>query len=226
MAAGIRERLSEQAAKLHLWQETTYPGRTTEELGGEWEVDYPAWDDVFDAFCHVLTDLDAGQAEEPLLAEMLYLIARDNEGEGLIQRTTQYPAWFEVLCRYSVQSSEPEARWQFAAYLPECSCSREVKDLILDFAGDSQEYVNRRALLAMPALRPDCVEQFAPIFWERDCYSPELQEYQRIAVLVALDTIHSNQLPQYLEQAKRDGRRYLLEHAERIEKGLSTNSKP
>lgn len=45
-----------------------------------------------------------------------------------------------------------------------------------------KEYVSRRALLAMPALRPDCVEQFAPLFWERNCYSLELQEYQRIAV--------------------------------------------
>ena len=48
----------------------------------------------------------------------------------------------------------------------------------------------------------------------------ELQEYQRIAVLVSLDTIRSNLLPQYLEQAKQDGRNYLLEHAERIERGL------
>lgn len=95
--------------------------------------------------------------------------------------------------------------------------------MILDFAKDPNEYVSRRALLAMPALRPDCVEQFAPLFWERNCYSPELQEYQRIAVLVSLDAIHSDLLPQYLEQAKQDGRRYLLEHAKRIEGELTMN---
>ena len=77
----------------------------------------------------------------------------------------------------------------------------------------------------MPALRPDCVEQFAPLFWERNCYSPELQEYQRIAVLVSLDAIHSDLLPQYLERAKQDGRSYLLEHAKRIEGGLAMNEK-
>ena len=60
-------------------------------------------------------------------------------------------------------------------------------------------------------------EQFAPLFWERNCYSHELQEYQRIAVLVSLNAIHSGLLPQYLERAKQDGRKYLLEHAERIE---------
>ena len=225
MAKDIRECLLEQVGKFHQWQEITYPGKTTEEIGGAWEVDYPAWNDIFDAFCHVLTQMDAETADSVLLDEMVYLIARDNEAEGFIQETTSHPQWFECLCRRAAASNENEAKWQFAAYLPECSCSQEVRDIILDFAKDPNEYVSRRALLAMPALRPDCVEQFAPLFWERNCYSPELQEYQRIAVLVSLDAIHSDLLPQYLEQAKQDGRRYLLEHAKRIEGELTMNEK-
>ena len=220
MAKDIRECLLEQVGKFHQWQEITYPGKTTEESGGAWEVDYPAWTDIFDAFCHVLTQMDAETADSVLLDEMVYLIARDNEAEGFIQETTSQPQWFERLCRRAAASNESEAKWQFAAYLPECPCSQEVKDMILDLAKDPNEYVSRRALLSMPALRTDCVEQFAPLFWERNCYSLELQEYQRIAVLVSLDAIHSVMLPQYLEQAKQDGRRYLLEHAERIEGGL------
>ena len=225
MAKGIRERLLEQVGKFHQWQEITYPGKTTEEIGGAWEVDYPAWNDIFDAFCHVLTQMDAEMADSILLDEMVYLIARANEAEGFIQETTSHPQWFECLCRRAAASNESEAKWQFAAYLPECSCSQEVRDIILDFAKDPNEYVSRRALLAMPALRPDCVEQFAPLFWERNCYSPELQEYQRIAVLVSLDAIHSDLLPQYLERAKQDGRSYLLEHAKRIEGELTMNEK-
>ena len=225
MAKDIRECLLEQVGKFHQWQEITYPGKTTEEIGGAWEVDYPAWNDIFDAFCHVLTQMDAETADSVLLDEMVYLIARDNEAEGFIQETTSHPQWFECLCRRAAASNENEAKWQFAAYLPECSCSQEVRDIILDFAKDPNEYVSRRALLAMPALRPDCVEQFAPLFWERNCYSPELQEYQRIAVLVSLDAIHSDLLPQYLERAKQDGRSYLLEHAKRIEGGLAMNEK-
>ena len=223
MAKAIRECLLEQAGKFHQWQEITYPGKTTEEIGSAWEIDYPAWNDIFDAFCHVLTQMNAEMADSILLDEMVYLIARANEAEGFIQETTSHPQWFECLCRRAAASNENEAKWQFAAYLPECPCSQEVKDMILDFAKDTNEYVSRRALLAMPALRPDCVEQFAPLFWERNCYSLELQEYQRIAVLVSLDAIHSDLLPQYLEQAKQDGRRYLLEHAKRIEGELTMN---
>mgnify|MGYP000659324469 CR=1 FL=1 len=225
MAKDIRECLLEQARKFHQWQEITYPGKTTEEIGGAWEVDYPAWNDIFDAFCHVLTQMDAETADSVLLDEMVYLIARANEAEGFIQETTSHPKWFECLCRRAAASNESEAKWQFAAYLPKCSCSQEVRDIILDFAKDPNEYVSRRALLEMPALRPDCVEQFAPLFWERNCYSLELQEYQRIAVLVSLDAIHSVMLPQYLEQAKQDGRSYLLEHAKRIEGELTMNEK-
>ena len=225
MAKGIRERLLGQAIKFRQWQEATYPGKTSEEIGGEWEVDYPYWNDTYRAFCHVLTQMDAETADSVLLDEMIYLIARDNEAEGFIQETTSHPQWFERLCRRAAASNESEAKWQFAAYLPECPCSQKVRDMILDFAKDPNEYVSRRALLAMPALRPDCVEQFAPLFWGRNCYSPELQEYQRIAVLVSLDAIHSDLLPQYLERAKQDGRRYLLEHAERIEGGLAMNEK-
>lgn len=172
-----------------------------------------------------MTQMDAEMADSILLDEMVYLIARANEAEGFIQETTSHPKWFECLCRRAAASNESEAKWQFAAYLPECSCSQEVRDIILDFAKDPNEYVSRRALLAMPALRPDCVEQFAPLFWERNCYSPELQEYQRIAVLVSLDAIHSDLLPQYLERAKQDGRSYLLEHAKRIEGELTMNEK-
>ena len=84
MAKDIRECLLEQVGKFHQWQEITYPGKTTEEIGGAWEVDYPAWNDIFDAFCHVLTQMDAETADSVLLDEMVYLIARDNEAEGFI----------------------------------------------------------------------------------------------------------------------------------------------
>ena len=79
--------------------------------------------------------------------------------------------------------------------------------------------------MAMPGLRPDCVEKFATLFWKRDCYTAELQQYQRIAVLFSLDSIHSSLLPQYLEWAKKDGRRYLMEYAKEIERRLALNEK-
>ena len=73
MAKAIRECLLEQAGKFHQWQEITYPGKTTEEIGGAWEIDYPAWNDIFDAFCHVLTQMDAETADSVLLLSLIHI---------------------------------------------------------------------------------------------------------------------------------------------------------
>ncbi len=51
MTKSVRDRLLEQAKKFHKWQETTYPGITTAEIGGEWEVDYPDWNDAYEIVC-------------------------------------------------------------------------------------------------------------------------------------------------------------------------------
>ena len=81
MAKDIRECLLEQAIKFHQWQEATYPGKTSEELGGEWEVDYPYWNDTYSAFCYVLTQMDAetaGFADTTKIDESRYLIEADH----------------------------------------------------------------------------------------------------------------------------------------------------
>lgn len=120
MPAGAGRKISSVAGN-HLSR------KTTEEIGGVWEVDYPAWNDIFDAFCHVLTQMNAEMADSVLLDEMVYLIARANEAEGFIQETTSHPQWFECLFRRAAASNENEAKWQFAAYLPECHAARKSK---------------------------------------------------------------------------------------------------
>ena len=90
--------------------------------------------------------MDAETADSVLLDEMVYLIARANEAEGFIQETTSHPKWFECLCRRAAASNENEAKWQFAAYLPECPCSQEVKDMILDFAKDTKMCIRDRLI--------------------------------------------------------------------------------
>ena len=114
MAKGIRERLLEQVGKFHQWQEITYPGKTTEEIGGAWEVDYPYWNDPYRAFCHVLTQMDAETADSVLLDEMVYLIARDNEAEGLYRRPLPIPNGSSV----SAVGPQPPMRMRPSGSLP------------------------------------------------------------------------------------------------------------
>lgn len=214
----VRQPFLDEVSRFRRWQELCDSGLVSEKIGSLWEVDYPYWNEAYRAYCRVLEEMDAAVSDESLQDGMLYLIARNNETEDLIQETVSHEDWFEILCRRAVDCEEPEAKWQFAAYLPECSCNRAVKDLILKFAEDSHEYVSRRALLAMPALYPEQVERFAESFWYKSCGSAALQEYHRMAVLIALDEAQSGLLRRYLKLAKEDGRKYLSECAERISK--------
>lgn len=218
MANGVNEWLLAEAGRFRRWQEANFPGEDPENIGGAWEVDYPGWDSAWRAFCHVLTEVKPDAAGQELLDAMLFLIGRDNEAEFLIAETAKHPDWFAVLCLRAADSGENEAKWQFAAYLPKFPEWPAGRELLVRFAQDSHEYVSRRALLAMPELCPEQAERFAALFWNKTCYPDELQEYQRIAVLVSLDAAHSSLLLRYLAMAHQAGGRYLLEHAERIEK--------
>ncbi len=200
------------------WQISKYPSIVPDKIDGEWETDYTDWNRINTIFSKFLEEHTASDATEELLNEMIYIIARDNECEWLINEVTKHPDWFDVLCRYCIHTNENEAKWQFAAHISNCSCSRETKDLILEFVTDKNEYVSRRALLALPAIRPDKVEYYAHQFWYRDSYDIKMQEYQKMAVLTVLNEIKSPLLSYYLQSAKKDGRKYLMQCAEKIEK--------
>ena len=184
------------------WEKLEYNNLNIDERNGEWETYYDEWNTIYTLYAHVLENCSAIYADTHQLDEMIYIIARDNECEWLIHKTVQYTDWFETLCRHCIQTNEGDAKWQFASQLPVCQCDRETKNLILVFAEDREEYVCRRALLAMPAIRPDKVECYAELFWNRKLYDDELQKYQKMAVLEALKKINSPLLSQYLEMAK------------------------
>lgn len=218
MRKDIRTRLLEEATKFHLWQELHFPGRKPDEICGEWADDYPEWVEIWQDFLKLLKQEKPDSCDDIFLDELLYLIARDNVAEHMIEELVEYPEWFEVLCRRAVHCEDSDARWQFATYLSQCQCNQDVKNLILDFASDFHEYVSRIALLYMPRLRPDCVEYFSVCFWEQTGFSNDAQLCRRLVVLDVLREIHSRLLPKYLRLARQDGRKPLLAYVEKIEK--------
>lgn len=127
------------------WQLKRFSDLPVSQMNGEWENEYDDWGKIYQSFRNVLSSVDPGLANDALLDEMIYVIARDNECEILIDELIQYPRWFEVLCKRSLQTGEADAKWQFADRLPQCECRPEVMDMIWAFANDSHEYVRRRA---------------------------------------------------------------------------------
>lgn len=211
------EELLRSINQFRAWQAARFPERSPCEISGEWETWYVDWVEINTAFCKVLQEAEPKTEDKHLLDEMIYIIARDNECELLIEELVEYPKWFGVLCHHSLSTEEADAKWQFASYLSRCECGHEIKELILAFVEDPNEYVCRRALLAMPSIYPDKVSYYAELFWKRELYASELQEYQRMAALTVLHEVHSPLLDVYLEKAKEGEGKYLRQCAEKIE---------
>ena len=118
-----------------------------------------------------------------------------------------------MLAEAAIKYDEPGAKWQIASRLGSIEGSVEdVETYLLEFLNDSDEYVRRRALLALAHIGSDQTEAWAEIAWRTG------HEYQRMAALHALHQVSSSKLDGFITLAKQDGRRYLIKKA----KDLST----
>lgn len=184
------------------WQCQKFPNVDSYDISGEWETEYNDWNKIYTAFSYMLQSENVNNADEQLMKKLIYIIARDNECEVLIDELTANKEWFEVLCKLCLSSDESDAKWQFVSRLPECQCEEDIKNLVLKFAEDKDEYVSRRALLVMPQIRPDKVEYYASLFWENKSVYKDVQEYRIMALLKALKEISSPLFDVYLTKAK------------------------
>ncbi|MCP3393830.1 HEAT repeat domain-containing protein [Bradyrhizobium sp. CCGB12] len=131
--------------------------------------------------------------------------------EILKRELTARPAHLLALARAAPHSPERDARWQLADALGSDEfAADEVEPLLEQFFHDADEYVSRRALLALARRRSKRAEALALRAWGTE------HEYQRMAALDALSAVNSPLLPSYLDLAQRDGREYLVDFANRL----------
>ncbi len=124
-----------------------YPGR---DQSGEWECAYEQWPKITTVVCACLDACPPQQWDDEVVHLLLYILARDNEAEVLKSELTSRPAHLLALARAGIQSAERDARWQLADALGEPDFSAmEAEPLLLCFVNDHDEYVSRRALLAL-----------------------------------------------------------------------------
>jgi hypothetical protein len=115
-------------------------------------------------------------------------------------------------------------KWQLAVQLNRLTDKHLAITLLDTLVKDEEEYVNRRALMALAELQSDRVEGYAEEFWNRNKYG-YIDEYQKMAVLYALKTINSKLLDSYIRKAREDGREYLVNSANEIEGTKTTDDK-
>jgi HEAT repeats len=147
--------------------------------------------------------------------DILHVIGWDNECEYL---TDEIEENFDILIKLAdlaLNSSEDNAKWQLADRLGNLS-NEPAESLLLKYVNDENEYVRRRALIALGRMKSPQAEALAEKSWETG------EEYQRIAVLWVLKDISSNKLPSYLQKAMEDGRHIVLTNAHRIQESIES----
>jgi hypothetical protein len=183
---------------------------------GEWEIEYGSWDwiqinTLFDEFITVSKPAYWTKTEKK---KLLYIIARDNDSGCLISYLDEQSLF--TLAEYAIHNGSRNSKWQLVVNLHRLTDKNLVLNLLERFVEDEDEYVNRCALLELAKLQFNNIEKLCEKVWNKDKYG-KMEEYQRIAVLHSLKIANSDKIGKYIEMAKTDGRKYLVENAIEIE---------
>ncbi len=198
--------------KFESWAEVMLSEPST--ISAEWETDYPDWDAIEAHFKDFIRSLPSSRWNSNELSLLEYIIARDNECERLVEDLTDDA--LIALSEYALIHGEQDSKWQLANALPRIADTQKAIGLIERYVNDAEEYVNRRALMALAKVDPQKAERYCEAHWIRNLYG-EVDEYQRMAVLATLKEIGSPLLESYLKLAMEDGRPYLVNLASELE---------
>ena len=200
--------LTIEANKFRAWADT-YPN---ESRFGEWECDYDNWPALNRAFLTLVSEKDPTNLSKSEINDLIYVIARDNEMEELIEKVASNAELFKLLLQNVLISNESDAKWQFAVFLGKGVLDKYVaEDALLQLVEDANEYVSRMALQALGRIRSNHAEALCKRAWDSK------HEYQRIMALWVLKEINSKELNKYLQLAIKDGRKYVVQNANEIE---------
>jgi hypothetical protein len=191
------------------------------EISSCWGCYYQGWYGLHDAaeeFCRRRPFASWSPDE---MDAMLYALARDEDGRTLSRLIREAsPSLVLDLVEQCCPRGERNARWQLADELGRVGEVGGRRDAaLLRLADDEDEYVRRRAMLSLLALRHPDVERLAIESWSRpaDAWS---QLSARRMTLHVLDDLGSVHLQRFLDEAERDGRPELTAEAAEIRRRL------
>lgn len=192
--------LSIEIQRFHEWANAC-PARH-----GAWECDYPDWNALYASAIALIESSSDGSLEPRSLLDLLFVLARDNECEHLIDSVANHPGLLQTLATHAVDSDEPDAKWQVAVAVGETRLPNAA-DLIRPFLSDDDEYVRRRSLIAFAPFAPSEAEAIAAENLN-DRYP-----YTRIAALNVLKLIKSSRLHDALDRLKADPNEHVRSYA-------------
>ncbi|WP_163855450.1 HEAT repeat domain-containing protein [Paenibacillus elgii] len=173
--------------------------KSFEHDGNEWETGYPYWFRIYTLIGKVLSGYKFIELTPEVKENIFYLLARDNEMEEIATLLSEYPDYIISFAKEGLDYQDYEARWQLAHSIWKYGQTySEVEGILLRYYKDLDEYVRRRALLALGYMKSIYAEQFALESWNTAL------EYQRIAALYVLDEINSTKIDDILKEGEKD----------------------
>lgn len=199
----LLHQLRQQVLAFSAWAETL------DGHYGEWELEYEHAGDLTSAALAVIAEHGDDSLNEDDLADLLYSLARDNEGEVIRGALVDSPVLLAQLAGLAVSTAEADARWQIAVAVAEAKLLNAAA-LMRPFLDDESEYVRRRALLGFAQIAPEEAEAIAL----RDLDDPF--EYTRLAALEVLRTVDSDHLDKALDLLVHDVSQHVRIPAEEL----------
>jgi hypothetical protein len=195
----IEEKLMSELRKFWSWAEMTPKEYSQGSKAGEWEVDYPGWNDLILCFNDAICLIQEGNRETVLSDLILEVIAVDNEGETLAEQLEEVldNTALEHIIRQSVSHIQPEARWQIASLIGRKQDPRWKKYLYL-FLLDQDTYVQRKTLLALADID---LREASEIAFDK---LKDTDEYMRLVSLRVLEQASSEKVSQAIELLSED----------------------
>ncbi|MBC5992495.1 HEAT repeat domain-containing protein [Pontibacter cellulosilyticus] len=155
--------LQTEVARFWDWAGMT-PEHYSENRGlGEWEADYPNWDDLHKAADEVI-DLLNKEFNHDLAQLLVYALAIDNESGTVLQHVQDKLESKLRFVRKAIFSDQPQARWQIAELLRNTEVEDREKLLVNLINRDKDKYVIRRALLSLSDVNHAKAVEFAKSF--------------------------------------------------------------
>ena len=199
----IETKIDEQADEFWQWSKN-------QKQIYEWEANYSEWGLINTLLSRLVHSVDCTQWSQRTINNILYLVARDNECETLVDTLSENPSCLIYISREGLKYQDDSARWQFAHYLSKIAEHPEAEELILSYCNDHAEYVRRRALLALGYINSAYAEEKAIEAWNSN------MEYPKIAALETMYQIRSMQLEKYLKLGLNDSFEHVKRNSERI----------
>jgi hypothetical protein len=105
----LKQLLLREADCFRDWASRAWANRDAEPLSAEWETEYEEWSAIYDAFTRYVQGCPHGHWDDEVKVTLLYLIARDNESEFLLDVLAQDVDAFLALAGDAVASEERDA---------------------------------------------------------------------------------------------------------------------